>query len=192
MLVWSLSDIETNLPPTNPGGRMAVHGQQTYYGLDNGQFVPLNIFERVQEASNDKSGIETSKLTGQQIYQAYVDVTYLRPYVAIPFFLSSFVLLLYLLGKSMAAGIGRFFWHRFELIDPPVALGAERLPAGQAGERLSFQRAGDRVHPRRGRRVSPQRRLVAGIRDRREHARHPLGGQRTGPLRCWCRPLRCP
>ena len=33
-LVWSLSDIKSNLPPTTPGGRRAVYGQQTYYGLD--------------------------------------------------------------------------------------------------------------------------------------------------------------
>ncbi|HYW78353.1 MAG TPA: DUF502 domain-containing protein, partial [Thermoguttaceae bacterium] len=53
--------------------------------------------------------------TGKELYGRWVDLTILRPWIAIPFFLSLFILLLYLLGKFMAAGIGRFFWHRFEL-----------------------------------------------------------------------------
>ena len=43
-----------------------------------------------------------------------MQLTYLRPYYAIPCFLAIFVLLLYLLGKFMAAGIGDFFGSRFD------------------------------------------------------------------------------
>jgi uncharacterized membrane protein len=43
-----------------------------------------------------------------------VDLTYLRPQYAIPFFLAVFVLLLYFLGKFMAAGIGGIFTNVFE------------------------------------------------------------------------------
>ena len=52
--------------------------------------------------------------TGEGFYRRYVDLTYLRPYYAIPFFLAVFILLLYFLGKFMAAGIGGFFGNLFE------------------------------------------------------------------------------
>jgi len=39
---------------------------------------------------------------------------FLHPWLAIPCFLSLFLLLLYLLGKFIAASIGRFFWGLFE------------------------------------------------------------------------------
>ena len=52
--------------------------------------------------------------TGEGYYRRYVDLTYLRPYYAIPFFLGVFILLLYFLGKFMAAGIGGFFGRLFE------------------------------------------------------------------------------
>ena len=52
--------------------------------------------------------------SGDSYYHRYVDLTYLRPYYTTPSFLAVFVLLLYLLGKFMAAGIGGFFANRFE------------------------------------------------------------------------------
>ena len=52
--------------------------------------------------------------SAKDVYRRYVVLTYLRPYTAIPFFLALFILLLYLLGKFMAIGIGRFFWGLFE------------------------------------------------------------------------------
>ena len=52
--------------------------------------------------------------TGEGFYRRYVDLTYLRPYYTVPFFLAVFILLLYFLGKFMAAGIGRFFTSVFE------------------------------------------------------------------------------
>jgi uncharacterized membrane protein len=50
----------------------------------------------------------------QGYYQRYVDMTFLRPHIAIPFFMAVFVLLLYLLGKFMAVGIGGFFANSFD------------------------------------------------------------------------------
>jgi len=44
----------------------------------------------------------------------YYTSDYIRPELSIPFFLSLFIITLYLLGKFMAAGIGRFFWNLFE------------------------------------------------------------------------------
>ena len=57
----------------------------------------------------------------QAIYQRYAELDRLQPQLVIPLFLSVFILLLYLLGRFLAAGIGRVFWNIFER-------GIHRLP----------------------------------------------------------------
>ena len=100
--------------PRGPAAAIA-HGQdgdadgRVYHQLDNGTFIPENVFELVQRQSD-----ETLPATGEGFYRRYVDLTYLRPYYTVPFFLAVFVLLLYFLGKFMAAGIGRFFASVFD------------------------------------------------------------------------------
>jgi uncharacterized membrane protein len=119
-LVWSLKDIREDLPVQGPQRRVK-YGDKTFYRLDNGEFVPANVVAVVQAGLNDKAAQKTSKMTGKEIYAKYVDLRFHLPYSAIPFFLALFLLLLYLVGKFMAAGIGRFFVHRFER-------GVHRLP----------------------------------------------------------------
>jgi uncharacterized membrane protein len=91
--------------------------------LSNGNCVPQEVWGYVWQR---KAGRRTfpggaSDATGRAVYETYVRLRYLRPQFSIPFFLSLFILVLYLLGKFMAAGIGRFFWARFEL-------GVDRVP----------------------------------------------------------------
>ena len=106
--------------PWKTGGEDAnVHGRE-YRQLDNGTFIPQAVYERVQRQPG-----ELPPTTGQGYYRRYVDLTYLRPYLAIPFFLAVYVLLLYFLGKFMAVGIGEFFAHAFERI-------VSRLPGVRA------------------------------------------------------------
>jgi len=54
--------------------------------------------------------------SASEIYQVFVERKFLQPHIVIPFFLSVFVIVLYLLGKFLAAGIGRFFWMQFERV----------------------------------------------------------------------------
>lgn len=54
--------------------------------------------------------------TADEFYRLFVERKFLQWYVVIPFFLSVFLLMLYLLGKFLAAGAGRFFWMQFERI----------------------------------------------------------------------------
>jgi uncharacterized membrane protein len=79
---------------------------------DNGYvtFIPKEVYDRVLE----NPGKESLPQRGLAYYRRFVDVKYLKPQFTIPFLLALFILLLYLLGKFMAAGIGRFFVHRFE------------------------------------------------------------------------------
>jgi uncharacterized membrane protein len=101
-LVWCLADIRREPPPpSTAGGRV-------YRQVPNGAWIPQPVYDVVKE--ND----ESPPSTGEGFYRRYVELRYLQPYLAIPFFLSLFVLLLYFLGKFMAAGIGRFFGSLFE------------------------------------------------------------------------------
>jgi uncharacterized membrane protein len=104
--------LETPPPPRDEKGR-------EYTKLPNDTYVPRDIYEKVDKISKER-GVDTPK-TGRAIYNEYVVLTYLRPHYVIPFFLAVFILVLYLLGKFMAAGIGRFFWSLFER-------GVHRLP----------------------------------------------------------------
>jgi uncharacterized membrane protein len=97
-LVWHLADVQTKEPEA-----------AGYHRLSNGTFIPEAVYEAVARQSD-----ESLPTTGEGFYRRYIDQTYLRPYYAIPFFLAVFILVLYFLGKFMAAGIGRFFGHQFD------------------------------------------------------------------------------
>jgi len=111
-LVWAVKDIRE--PTAFPVAEQA-HPNPTldgivYHRLADDTCVPQAVYQFVAE----RVGKSFVPQTGEALYHRYVELTYLRPYVAIPFFLSVFILLLYLLGKFMAAGIGRIFWNLFE------------------------------------------------------------------------------
>ncbi len=95
-LVWSLRDVQEQ--PT-PG----------YHQIREREFIPEDIYDTVQRQPG-----ETPPITADAYYARYVDLTILRPQYAIPFFLAVFVLLLYFLGKFMAAGIGGLVGNAFE------------------------------------------------------------------------------
>ena len=51
---------------------------------------------------------------GEGLYRWYVDHRWLQRRFIVPIFICFFLLVLYLLGKFLAAGVGRFFWNQFE------------------------------------------------------------------------------
>jgi uncharacterized membrane protein len=108
-IVWYITDIRQDLPLQSSTAKTAKVGDVLFRQLDNGSFIPDSVYELVHR----QSGAQTPS-TGEEYYRRYVDLTYLRPYVAVPFFLSVFILLLYFLGKFMAAGIGSFFVTNFD------------------------------------------------------------------------------
>ncbi len=112
LLVWVVGDIrrEEELPLAERGKLLPVVSGVRYHRLDNRTYIPQYVYDMVL-ANPDEAPIPK---TGKTFYERYVRLTYLRPYLVIPFFLSVFVLVLYLLGKFMAAGAGRFFWNVFE------------------------------------------------------------------------------
>jgi uncharacterized membrane protein len=107
-IVWYVADIRRDLPPQGSAKNAAID-DKVYRRLDDGTFIPDSVYELVQQRPG-----QPLPATGHEYYRRYVDLTYLKPYVAIPFFLSLFILLLYFLGKFMAVGLGRFFWDSFD------------------------------------------------------------------------------
>jgi uncharacterized membrane protein len=80
-----------------------------YRRLKSGEFVPNGVYKEVEGKLK-----EGEPGTGDAVYRRYVELKYLPSYLVIPFFLSVFILVLYLLGKFIAAGAGRFFVGLFE------------------------------------------------------------------------------
>ena len=90
-----------NLPLADGASRTAEYHGREYQELDNGTFIPRDVYDTVRRQTD-----QSLPTTGEGFYRRYVDLTYLRPYLAIPFFLAVFVLLLYFLGKFIAMGVG--------------------------------------------------------------------------------------
>ncbi len=117
-ILWVEADIRQDIKLEDPQQRTVFIDGRSYRRLPDDTFVPARVYETVR---THQRGRDPLPQTGDAVYRRYIDLTYLRPYYVVPFFLAIFLLLLYLLGNFMAAGIGRFFWHRFEL-------GIHRLP----------------------------------------------------------------
>jgi len=115
-IIWASSDIREGLEVTDPVRQTAEVDGQLYRKVGETGFVPLYVYNRVQADPG-----EPPPQSSHAIYQRYVDLRWLRPYYTVPFFLSTFILVMYLLGKFMAAGVGRMFWNLFEQ-------GIRRLP----------------------------------------------------------------
>jgi uncharacterized membrane protein len=101
---------EDSIPRSERGKKNPTVDGVTYQRLENGEYVPQAVFDIVKFHPSEDGIPKTSG----QVYRSYIRLTYLRPYVVIPAFILVFTLLLYLLGKFMAAGLGRFFIVLFE------------------------------------------------------------------------------
>lgn len=120
VLVNYVADIRTS---SEVGGAPDAHGEVVvgdtkFKEVDRGRFVPLAVYDDV----NEKLGAEPMPPTAKGVYTRYYNQTLLQPEVVIPVFLCLFILALYLLGKFLAAGVGRFFWNQLERIIHRVPL----------------------------------------------------------------------
>jgi len=88
-----------------------THEDRVYKRLESGKCIPGSVYFTVYR----QMGSSTPS-TSRGVYQQYVRMTYLQPQLVIPIFLAGFILVLYLLGKFLAAGVGRLFWTQFERI----------------------------------------------------------------------------
>lgn len=80
------------------------HAGVTYVPLADKRWIPEPVYDAV-EASPGALSLATA--TTQDVYEQYVHLEYLPRWRTIPVFLVLFVGVLYLLGKFLAAGVGR-------------------------------------------------------------------------------------
>ena len=103
VIVWAISDIRNEEPNSIEVA--------SYRQLNNGQWIPSNVYDAVK-TDPGKYDLRTA----HDYYDRYVRIGPLKRTTVIPLFLSIFVLTLYLLGKSLAAGMGRWIWASFEAL----------------------------------------------------------------------------
>ncbi len=113
ILVYSISDIRQN-----PDWQQTIEvdeatGARFRRMSSDATYVPIDVYQTVRE----RDGYVTAdRMTGREVYSRYVQIRFLKPQYVIPLFLAVFVLLLYLMGRSLGARLGRFFWQTFERI----------------------------------------------------------------------------
>jgi uncharacterized membrane protein len=101
-LVWWAWDVREQ-----PGDREAkptlLFDGRAYVRLESGQYIPAAI------ADDLRAGLAGRSLpNARSAFEDYVNLRYLRPVVVVPVFLLLFVLVLYVLGRLFAAGVGGF------------------------------------------------------------------------------------
>lgn len=122
VLVEYLSDIRQadSFPAAKvPLGDKVLDSGDAFRRTPDGLYIPEVVYERVRTELKRK---EADPTTARDWYGRYVDDVWLRPWIVIPIFLSVFLLLLYTVGKFLAAGIGRFFYGQFESLINRVPL----------------------------------------------------------------------
>jgi uncharacterized membrane protein len=81
-----------------------------YQQTADGQFIPAEHYAEAVELA-DHGPLPA---TAEGVYELYIERKFLPRKIVIPVFLCAFLLTLYLLGKFLAAGVGRFFWAFME------------------------------------------------------------------------------
>jgi uncharacterized membrane protein len=91
------------------GGR-AVIDAHPYRQTGDGRFIPEEHYDEAQALAAG----QPLPPSAEDVYRLYIERKFLPRHIVVPVFLCAFLLILYLLGKFLAAGMGRFFWVQFE------------------------------------------------------------------------------
>ena len=96
---------------TRRGKDVVTSVGRTIAQVKNGQWIPKEVLEVAENAPG-----ESNLVNANDYYHQYVKNKHLKRHLFVPAFLALFLAILYLLGKLMAAGIGRIFLHYVEMI----------------------------------------------------------------------------
>jgi uncharacterized membrane protein len=111
--VWDAipEDADPSRFQTNRNGDVLAftYGDAVYRRLPSQEWIPLPVYSRVRQ----NPGADLP-LTAEAYYRRDIEHRWFRPAVIVPIFFCVFVLLLYLLGKIIAARVGRALWNYFE------------------------------------------------------------------------------
>ena len=107
VIVWFEDEIYEENP--HPG---ETNDERKYIATGNDKYIPNYVYEKVRSTD----GAEAVPATAEAIYERYVEIRWLPWWGVIPIFLSGFLLVLFLLGRFLAAGVGRFLWNFLERV----------------------------------------------------------------------------
>ncbi len=101
-LVWCIWDVREP-PPGAPAAQTMQFDGRAYVRLESGQYISADVVDVV------RADIPGRPLpNARAAFEDYVDLRYMRPIIVVPVFILAFVLVLYLLGRLFAAGVGGF------------------------------------------------------------------------------------
>jgi uncharacterized membrane protein len=96
--------------PITSQGAVTIGDDEYQLITPDNKFVPWYVFDFVRRDVGKKE----LPTTAEGMYTWYINRKWLPRHIVVPVFLCLFLLVLYLLGKFLAAGIGRFFWSQTE------------------------------------------------------------------------------
>ena len=120
IIVWQIAEIVDKAPLVqDPTDLVDSEGQtisfkqnnQTFVQIPSGKWIPNPIRETVQK---NPGTLAINTANAEQYYHQYVQVSHLPRKYVIPAFICFFLILLYLLGKLLAARIGGIFLRSAE------------------------------------------------------------------------------
>ncbi|HZZ73545.1 MAG TPA: DUF502 domain-containing protein [Pirellulales bacterium] len=120
VVAWVVADIHESLPngrPTTDPTVVQLEGRD-FKQLPSEQFIPLEVYQTVSRSP----GQVMMPAGAWPIYQRYVEIQYLPPPIVYPIVLVLFFVVLYLVGRFFAVGIGRVTWGLVEKIIHRVPL----------------------------------------------------------------------
>ena len=119
---WSVAEVYDEVPgnaksvPGSSAFLVPVEGspndeRRRFMKLPSGQLIPSDVYSYVMKDPGDQ--VPT---TAKSFYKRYIETRYIPPRWTIPTFFCVLVLVLYLLGKFIAASLGRIILKNFETI----------------------------------------------------------------------------
>ena len=79
-----------------------------------GPYIPHVVYQTV--ANDEEQVLDMSSATAEDIYNRYVTMVYLKPWLVAVVFMVLFVIILYFIGELLAAKFGRFAFSQLEKI----------------------------------------------------------------------------
>lgn len=121
--VWLVEDIRSNediqaqMAADSSANLLTLQGDRQVYQPKDGvaltqvgkQWLPYSVVETV-----DQSAGNPVFATAAEYYERYVRLRFLKPRLVVPATIAIFISALYLLGKFLTVGMGRFIWHQAE------------------------------------------------------------------------------
>ena len=89
---------------------LAGEATEPYVKLSDGRWVPQRVHIQVQ----DSPGSPVMPNTADGVMRRYIEINHLQWWKVGPLFIGGLLIILSLVGRFLAAGVGRYFWNTFD------------------------------------------------------------------------------